>query len=177
MARVVGLPSASLISRICKPSQVDDEGRVEAGAFALRAAKDDRPLERALSVYWLEYLVCSDEIDVKLAALRAYRANPPAELAEMTVRRTAWFATLRVERVESEVAPANVQFKCHHDPRTDRSICYCDDGAIVGRIGPIAINEALVDPHSLICAMPEDGPLDFAVRVHLAELVEHVAHV
>ena len=177
MARLIGLPASSLVSRICKPSQADDTGRVEAGAFELRAAKEDRPLERALSVYWLEYLVSSEHIDVKLTALREYRANPPSALPEISAKKTAWFVTLQVGRVETAVAPLDVLFRCQHDPRSDYSLCHCDEAGFVGRVGPLSAEQALMDPHSLIWAMPEDGPLEFAVRVHLAELVEHVAHV
>ena len=177
MARVTRLPPDSVVARICKPSHADDQGRVQAGAFELRPPTEDRVLERALSVHWLDYLVSSESINVKLAVLRDYRANPPPGLTEIRTKKTAWFATLRVRRIETEVAPSDVAFECRHDPRSDCSACPCDESAFVGRLGALSPSRAVMDPHTLIWAMPEDGPLDFAVRVHLAELVEHVAHV
>ena len=50
------VPSSHSVSRYCRPSALDDDGRITSAAFLLRPARDGVEQEEYLSTFWLEVL-------------------------------------------------------------------------------------------------------------------------
>lgn len=172
--RVVRLPKDAWVVRVCKPSAIGDDGRPDAGAFELRVGESGDLKETALSVDWLEYHVASQSLDLKIDALRTYRAE--STLPEFEKKRaTAWLLAMRVSAIEDGARIPGLLIECQHDPRTDQSACQCDEFGLTGRNGRINPAEAVMDSHSLICPFPKEGPIEFAMMVRLRDLVEFKA--
>lgn len=172
--RVKRLPSKHHVVRICTPSLADDSGRAEAGAFQLRADVDGVLKEGELSVDWIDYLcqpIDSRDLEVQLDVLRAYRHASNLPVPEK--RPKAWFLVLNVGRIESERPATGVKLECVADPRDPKSACQCDENGLTGPEAPIAPGDAVIDSHACIAPYPDEGPVEFAMMVHLRELVEH----
>lgn len=173
--RVEVLGPGTAIARLCKPSQLGQEGRPEPTAFQVRLDEDGRPIEQTLSAYWMDYLFSTPAVDRKsqLEAVRSYLRDGETGFREVSPGTTWALAVLETDRLAGPAAPAGaIEFRpSPRTDQTDKSICLLVDGGLELASQATLSADGLVDPHASVHSIPHAAPLEWAVCHFLAEHV------
>jgi hypothetical protein len=171
------LPRGSHCVRICPKNSLQD-GEISADCFVPHEGTDTRPIDRYLSVHWLEYLGAR-EFSVALQRLRDYLQNSPFS-PEFKPTAQGKMAVLPCDQVVSAAAEEDLQLaiEINHVPRLNPG---CATGIETGEDGVVRDGVAyeqvaqdptlLLDPHSGIFTLPEEAAFAFAVQAFLAQQV------